>query len=206
MGTDGPLVLVSATANPHKLEEIRALLTGIAEVLPRPAEIPEVVEDADTLEGNAELKCAAIARATGLPAVADDTGLEVDALDGAPGVHSARFAGEPADDAANVTRLLTDLEAVGALLPTVRTARFRTVAVVGWADGRRLVAEGTVEGVIATAPRGANGFGYDPVFEPEGGGGRTFAEMEAGEKHALSHRGRAFASLAESLRELEGDA
>ena len=205
MGTNGPLVLVSATANPHKLDEIRTLLDGIAEVLPRPAEIPEVVEDADTLEGNAELKCAAIARATGLPAVADDTGLEVDSLGGAPGVHSARFAGEPADDAANVAKLLADLEAAGALLPTARTARFRTVAVVGWPDGRRLVAEGTVEGVIAAAPRGANGFGYDPVFEPEGGGGRTFAEMEAGEKHAVSHRGRAFASLAESLGELEGD-
>jgi len=199
MGTTGPLVLVSATANPHKLDEICALLTGVAEVLPRPDEVPDVVEDADTLEGNAELKCAAIAAATGRPAVADDTGLEVDALAGAPGVHSARYAGEPPDDAANVARLLADLEAAGARTPEQRAARFRTVAVVGWPDGRRLVAEGTVEGVIAARPRGTHGFGYDPVFEPAGGGGRTFAEMTAEEKHTCSHRGRAFTALAEAL-------
>lgn len=204
MGTTGSLVLVSATANRHKLEEIRALLDGTAEVLARPADIPEVVEDANTLEGNAELKCAAIARATGLPAVADDTGLEVEALGGAPGVHSARFAGEPADDDANVARLLADLEALGALDPAQRTARFRTVAVVGWPDGRRLVSEGTVEGVITSSARGSNGFGYDPVFAPEGGGGRTFAEMDVAAKHALSHRGRAFAALVGALRHRAG--
>lgn len=199
MGTNGPLVLVSATANPHKLDEIRDLLAGIAEVRPRPADVPEVVEDADTLAGNAELKCAAIVRATGCAAVADDTGLEVDALGGAPGVHSARYAGLPSDDTANVARLLADLAAADAHDPAQRTARFRTVAVVGWPDGRRLVAEGTVEGVIASAPRGTDGFGYDPVFEPEGGGGRTFAEMTAADKHALSHRGRAMRTLAELL-------
>lgn len=204
MATTGPLLLVSATANPHKLEEIRTLLHGVAEVLPRPDEVPDVVEDADSLAGNAELKCAALAAATGLPAVADDTGLEVDALGGAPGVHSARYAGEPADDSANVARLLAELEAAGASAPAMRSARFRTVAVVGWPDGRRLAAEGTVEGVIASAPRGANGFGYDPVFEPVGGEGRTFAEMETGEKHALSHRGRAFTALVEAL-EAAGD-
>ena len=201
MGTNGPLVLVSATANPHKLDEIRALLDGVAEVRGRPADLPDVVEDADTLAGNAELKCAAVTAATGWAAVADDTGLEVDALGGAPGVRSARYAGEPPDDAANVARLLADLEAVGALEPSRRTARFRTVAVVGWPDGRRIVTDGVVEGVIAAAPRGTGGFGYDPLFEPDGGGGRTFAEMTAADKHALSHRGRAFAALCAALRD-----
>jgi len=201
VGTNGPLVLVSATANPHKLDEIRALLDGVADVRGRPAELPDVVEDADTLAGNAELKCAAVTAATGWAAVADDTGLEVDALGGAPGVRSARYAGEPPDDAANVARLLADLEATGALEPSRRTARFRTVAVVGWPDGRRIVTDGVVEGVIAAAPRGTGGFGYDPVFEPDGGGGRTFAEMTAADKHALSHRGRAFAALCTALRD-----
>ena len=200
MDTTGSLVLVSATANLHKLAEIRRLLEGVAEVLPRPDEVPEVVEDADSLAGNAELKCAAVARATGLPAVADDTGLEVDALGGAPGVRSARYAGEPADDVANLARLLAELDVAGARQAAQRRARFRTVAVVGWPDGRRIVADGVVEGVIAPGPRGTNGFGYDPVFEPEGGGGRTFAEMAAAEKHALSHRGRAFGALAGELR------
>ncbi len=199
MGTSGQLVLVSATANSHKLDEIRTLLDGVAEVLARPGDVPEVVEDAPTLAGNAELKCAAVATATGLPAVADDTGLEVDALGGAPGVRSARYAGEPPDDGANVARLLADLDAAGALEPLQRTARFRTVAVVGWPDGRRVVAEGVVEGTITAAPRGDHGFGYDPVFAPVDGDGRTFAEMTAGEKHACSHRGRAFTALVAAL-------
>jgi XTP/dITP diphosphohydrolase len=197
--------LVSATANPHKLAEISELLDGVAVLLPRPAGLADVVEDADTLAGNAELKVAAVVKATGRPAVADDTGLEVDALDGAPGVRSARYAGEPANDAANVARLLASLDAVGAHSPDQRTARFRTVAVVGFPDGRRMVAEGTVEGVIVDAPRGSAGFGYDPVFVPHGGDGRTFAEMDTAEKHALSHRGRAFAALVRALAELDGD-
>jgi len=197
--------LVSATANPHKLAEISELLDGVAVLLPRPAGLADVVEDADTLAGNAELKVAAVVKATGRPAVADDTGLEVDALDGAPGVRSARYAGEPANDAANVARLLASLDAAGAHSPDQRTARFRTVAVVGFPDGRRMVAEGTVEGVIVDAPRGSAGFGYDPVFGPHGGDGRTFAEMDTAEKHALSHRGRAFAALVRALAELDGD-
>jgi XTP/dITP diphosphohydrolase len=191
--------LVSATANPHKLAEITALLDGVAVVHPRPAGLADVVEDADTLAGNAELKVAAVAAVALMPAVADDTGLEVDALAGAPGVRSARYAGEPADDTANVAKLLASLDASGAHRPDQRTARFRTVAVVGWPDGRRVVTEGVVHGVIADEPRGTAGFGYDPVFVPEGGDGRTFAEMDATEKHALSHRGRAFAELAKIL-------
>ncbi len=197
--------LVSATANPHKLAEITELLNGLAVVHPRPGGLADVVEDADTLAGNAELKVAAVVMATGNPAVADDTGLEVDALDGAPGVRSARYAGEPADDAANVAKLLASLDAAGAHGPDQRTARFRTVAVVGWPDGRRVVAEGVVEGTIAPTPRGAAGFGYDPVFVPDGGDGRTFAEMDASEKHALSHRGRAFAAVARALVDSDSD-
>jgi XTP/dITP diphosphohydrolase len=199
------LHLVSATANPHKLAEITELLDGVAVVHPRPAGLPDVVEDADTLDGNAELKVAAVVAATGMAAVADDTGLEVDTLDGAPGVRSARYAGEHADDAANVGLLLTSLDAAGAHNAEQRTARFRTVAVVGWPDGRRVVAEGVVEGVIADSPRGSAGFGYDPVFVPQGGDGRTFAEMDASEKHALSHRGRAMATLVDALAGMDGD-
>ena len=197
--------LVSATANPHKLAEITELLAGLALVRPRPAGLADVVEDADTLAGNAELKVAAVVAATGAAAVADDTGLEVDALAGAPGVRSARFAGEPADDAANVAKLLRELDASGAHTPQARTARFRTVAVVGWPDGTRLVAEGVVDGVITDAPRGEAGFGYDPVFVPNGGDGRTFAEMDAAEKHTVSHRGRAFATLVRELRDADTD-
>lgn len=189
--------LVVASANPDKVAEIAAILepAGV-ELVPRPADVPDVVEDADTLEGNARLKARAIAEATGLPAVADDTGLEVDALDGAPGVYSARYAGPAASYADNVDRLLADLAGTPA---AARTARFRTVALVAFPDGTEVVAEGQVEGTIAAGPRGDRGFGYDPVFVPTEGDGRTFAEMTAPEKHALSHRGRAFRTLAEIL-------
>jgi XTP/dITP diphosphohydrolase len=190
------LRLVSATANPHKLAEIAELLDGVAKLAPRPDGLGEVIEDADTLAGNAELKVAAVTAFAGAPAVADDTGLEVDALDGAPGVHSARYAGEPPDDARNVAALLDALAAAGAHDAGRRRARFRTVALVGWPDGRRLEAHGVVDGTIATGPRGSHGFGYDPVFVPDDGDGRTFAEMDAAEKHELSHRGRAFRTLA----------
>lgn len=183
--------LVSATANPHKLDEIRQILGDAAVVVPRPEGLAVVVEDADTLEGNAELKVAAVVEATGQAAIADDTGLEVDSLGGAPGVRSARFAGDDADDDANVAKLLADLAAAGAHSPSSRRARFRTVVIVGWPDGRRILGRGVVEGSIATHRRGTGGFGYDPVFVPDEGDGRTFAEMSANDKHALSHRGRA---------------
>ena len=195
-------VLVCASANPHKVDEIAAILGDAVVLLPRPAEVPDVVEDADTFAGNARLKAVALCAATGQAAVADDTGLEVDALGGAPGVRSARFAGEPADDSANVAKLLTDIAA----LPegTARTARFRTVALVHRPDGTEVVAEGTVEGHIAMSPRGTNGFGYDPLFVPDDGDGRTFAEMSAEEKNAISHRGRAFRALAARLAGEQG--
>ena len=193
------LRLVSASANPHKVKELGALLVGAAEVLPRPAGLGPVEEDACTLEGNAELKVAAVVAATGEMALADDTGLEVDALGGAPGVHSARYAGPEADDTANVARLLAELEAAGALEATDRSARFRTVLVVGHADGTRVVVSGSVDGTIALGPRGNGGFGYDPVFIPGEGDGRTFAELEASEKNRISHRARAVDALRREL-------
>jgi XTP/dITP diphosphohydrolase len=188
--------LVCASANPDKVAEIEDLLRGVVQLVPRPASVPDVVEDADTLEGNARLKAEAIVAATGQPAVADDTGLFVDALDGAPGVRTARFAGASATYADNVRLLIERLAAVPG---RPRTARFVTVALARWPDGREVVAEGVVEGVIAARPTGQRGFGYDPVFVPVEGDGRTFAEMSVAEKHALSHRGRAFAALLASL-------
>jgi XTP/dITP diphosphohydrolase len=195
--------LVLATANPHKATEIADLLGSTVEVVPRPAGLGEVEETADTLEGNARLKAEAVARVAGEPAVADDTGLEVDALGGRPGVWAARYAGEAATYADNVAKLLAELDGVGA---QERRARFRTVAVVCWPDGRDVVADGTVEGVIADAPRGTGGFGYDPVFVPDAGGGRTYAEMTLEEKQAVSHRGRAFRALAAALERGGGSA
>lgn len=197
VAADGPLVVVLATANPGKAVEMRAVIESFGvdvDLRPRPEDVPDVEEDAPDLVGNARLKAAALVAATGLPAVADDTGLEVDALHGQPGVRSARYAGEPADDAANRARLLAELETTPH--PSDRTARFRTVVVLQWPDGRELVAEGVCEGSIAPAESGERGFGYDPVFVPSDGDGRTFAAMERDEKDAISHRGRALRSLA----------
>jgi XTP/dITP diphosphohydrolase len=192
--------LVSASANPDKAAEMAAILEPFGiELIPRPAGIGDVVEDADTLEGNARLKAVAVAQGAGdAVVVADDTGLEVDALGGAPGVESARFAGEDATYADNVLKLLDALVELPDL--DQRTARFRTVALARFPDGREVLASGVVEGVITPGPRGAGGFGYDQVFQPDDGDGRTFAEMTAAEKHAVSHRGRAFRALAEALQ------
>jgi XTP/dITP diphosphohydrolase len=191
--------LVLATANPDKVAEIAEILGGVVELLPRPPEAGEVQETGSTLLANARLKAAAVATVTGRPAIADDTGLEVDGLGGRPGVHAARYAGEGATYATNVAKLLGELK--GAKGPA-RRARFRTVALVLWPDGRELSAEGVVEGAIAEAARGEGGFGYDPVFVPDEGDGRTFAELAAespAAKHAFSHRGRAFGALAVRL-------
>jgi len=191
---------VLATANPDKAREIIEVLRAAGadiEIEPRDPSLPDVDETGATLEENARIKAQAICDATDRPAIADDTGLEVDALDGAPGVHSARFAGEDATYADNVEMLLRRLDGVGG---AARTARFSTVAIARWPDGREVAAIGTVEGTIATAPRGDGGFGYDPVFVPDECDGRTFAELSASEKHAVSHRGRAFRTLAEGLR------
>jgi XTP/dITP diphosphohydrolase len=194
--------LVLASANPDKSAEIAAILRAAVpdlDLVPRPVSIADVEETGTTLVENARLKAAAIADATGQPAVADDTGLLVDALDGAPGVYSARFAGEDATYADNVAKLLKELAGVE---PDRRTARFETVALVRWPDGREMAATGAVDGVIATEARGERGFGYDPVFIPAEGDGRTFAELLPVEKHAVSHRGRAFRALAAELAKL----
>jgi XTP/dITP diphosphohydrolase len=170
------------------------------ELQPRPTTVPEVDESGDSLEENARLKGHALVNATGLAAVADDTGLEVDALDGAPGVYSARYAGENASYADNVDKLLAALASVGATGADRRRARFRTVAIACFPDRGDIVAQGVVEGVIAGERRGDGGFGYDPVFVPDGGDGRTYAEMSLTEKNALSHRAKAFRALAAGLR------
>jgi len=186
-----------ASANPDKAAEIRAILGDVlpeVEIRPRPHDVPDVDETGDTLLENARLKASALAAATGLPAIADDTGLEVVALRGAPGVYSARYAGEGATYRQNVAKLLGALVGV-----TDRRACFRTVAMVRWPDGRELAAEGSVDGTIAEAARGESGFGYDPVFAPAGEGGATFAELGPEVKHAVSHRGRAFRALAAAL-------
>lgn len=189
--------LVLASANPDKVAEMTAVLgpSGF-ELLARPAEVPQVEETGATLEENARLKATALMVATGEAAVADDTGLEVDALGGAPGVYSSRFSGPDATYADNVAHLLRALAGVPA---GDRRCRFRTVALALFPDGREVSAEGVVEGHVTTAPRGAGGFGYDAVFVPDGGDGSTFAEMAPAEKNAISHRGRAFCALAAAL-------
>jgi XTP/dITP diphosphohydrolase len=193
--------VVVATANPDKAREIRAVLAdaGLAlELVDRPPEVPDVEETGATLEENARLKAEALRDATGLPAIADDTGLEVDALDGAPGVLSARYAGPGATYDDNVRKLLAELASPP---DAARSARFRTVVVLAQAHGPEIAASGTVEGTITDEPRGAQGFGYDPVFAPAAAGGETFAEMEPARKHALSHRGQALRTLAVRMRE-----
>lgn len=192
--------VVMASANPDKVAEIAHLMKDVVAIEPRPDDVPDVVEDADTLEGNARLKAQALVDATGLPAIADDTGLEIDHLDGAPGVHTARFAGPDAGYADNVAKAIALLDGVP---PEQRTARFRTVAMLRFPDGSELIAEGVAEGSLATSPRGEGGFGYDPVFVPRDGSGLTFAEMDEATKHRLSHRGRAFRNLKELLADYE---
>jgi XTP/dITP diphosphohydrolase len=187
--------LVLATANPDKAQELAGLLEGF-DVRPRPADLPDVEETEDTLEGNARLKAVAVCEATGELAVADDTGLEVDALGGRPGVYAARYAGPGATYADNVAKLLEELAGVPA---RARTARFRTVAIARFPDGREIVAEGTVDGTIAEMATSQDGFGYDPVFVPAAGDGRTFAQMSRAEKATVSHRGRALRALAAEL-------
>jgi XTP/dITP diphosphohydrolase len=197
--TDRPLVAYAVEAGADVIGYLLDAPDGIAVAvagLPPLAGAPDVEETGATLEANARIKASAVADALRVPAVADDTGLAVDAIDGAPGVHAARYAGPDATYADNVAKLLRELEGV---YPALRTARFETVALARWPDGHEVVARGSVEGVIAARPTGADGFGYDPVFVPTEGDGRSFAEMSASEKHAISHRGRAFAALADAL-------
>lgn len=185
--------LVVATKNRDKVTEMEALIleAGIAGDIARDVDWEDVEETGATLEENALLKARAVVRATGLPALADDTGLEVAALGGAPGVHTGRYAGPDATYAENVRRLLEEMEPVAD-----RSATFRTVMVLAFPDGSEVVAEGSVEGTITRERRGSTGFGYDPVFEVDG---RTLAEMSDAEKNEMSHRGNALRALAAAL-------
>jgi XTP/dITP diphosphohydrolase len=196
--------VVVATRNRHKVREIAALLgeAGLAiELVPIDDVAPnvELVEDQDTFEGNALAKARQAAQACGMAAIADDSGIEVDALGGAPGVRSARWAGDPCDDARNNQKLLRELDGVPA---ERRTARYRCAAVL--VDGQRrkeVVRSGACEGIVLASPRGQGGFGYDPLFFlPELG--QTMAEIDLGQKNRLSHRAAAFRALAAAIRDL----
>jgi len=191
---------VLATFNRDKARELHALLAiPEIEILPW-SDFPGAVspeETGETLSENALLKARAAARHTGLAAIADDTGLEVEALNGEPGVRAARFSGPGATYASNIALLLERMREVP---PGLRGARFRTVCAVVFPEGGEILAEGVLEGRIAEAPRGARGFGYDPVFEPAGDP-RTLAEMTTAKKNEISHRSRAARALARRLRE-----
>lgn len=191
------MTLVLATRNRGKLAELSAILTDAGlteEVLDLDAvHIPDTRETGVTFAENALLKAREVVALTGLPAIADDSGLAVDVLGGAPGVFSARWCGRHGDDQANLDLLLAQLQDVPA---QHRGARFICAAVAVWPDGREAVEVGELRGVLTTSPRGDNGFGYDPIFEVQTAAGpRTTAELSAADKHAISHRGRAFRAL-----------
>jgi len=184
--------VVCATANPHKVQEMAAIFAGVVELLPRPNDVGDIDETGATLEDNACLKARTIAAHVGADAMADDTGLEIDALLGAPGVRSARYAGDDSNDAANRALVLQRLKDVNN-----RRACFRTVIAIASPNGECVTVIGECTGVIAESERGTNGFGYDSIFIPDDGDGRTFAEMTSEEKNAVSHRARALVALLE---------
>ncbi|WP_126975249.1 RdgB/HAM1 family non-canonical purine NTP pyrophosphatase [Frigidibacter oleivorans] len=190
--------LLVATHNRGKLEEMAALLAphGVSVVGAAEMGLPEPAETEETFVGNARIKAHAAAKATGLPALADDSGIEVDCLGGAPGVHTADWAETPAgrDFAMAMTRTWADCEAIAAPLP--RTARFRSTLVLAWPDGTDAVFEGKVEGRLVWPMRGTQGHGYDPMFQPEGFD-ITFAEMDPAQKNRISHRADAFRKFIE---------
>jgi XTP/dITP diphosphohydrolase len=197
----GPPRVVVATANPHKLAEIHAILAAAGvelDLVPMTAlGVPSPVEDGETFEDNALLKARACATATGLLAIADDSGIEVDALDGDPGVYSARYAGADGDDDANNAKLLA---AVAGVPAERRTARFVCVAAAVTPDGTEVSVRGEMPGRVVDELRGDEGFGYDPLFVADAtGDGRTNGELSPVEKDAISHRGAAFRALADEL-------
>ena len=177
--------ILLATGNAHKVAEVQEILGPDHTVV---AQDTGAEETGDTFEENALLKARAACASAGMLALADDSGIEIDALDGGPGVRSARWT----DEGDWIPRVLRELDGVP---PAERTARFVSAAAAVWPDGRTVVRRGVVEGHVAAAARGASGFGYDPVFVPVEGDGRTFGEMTADEKHAISHRARAFREL-----------
>ncbi len=192
--------IVLATRNEHKVAELRRILTEVgigAELIGTDAypDLPEIAETGTTFAANALIKARAVAEYTGLPAIADDSGLCVDALNGMPGIYSARWAGAHGDDAMNLELLLGQLQGVP---DNRRSAHFQCAAAFVTPDGDERICEGTLDGRIAQEVRGTHGFGYDPIFVPTGEL-RTTAEMSATEKDAISHRGRAFRALAPLL-------
>lgn len=178
-----------ATGNAHKVEEIQEVLGDAFAVVARD---PGVEETGTTFEQNALIKARALAADAGALAIADDSGIEVDHLGGAPGIHSARWT----DEGDWIPRVLHELDGV---TPEARRCRYVCAAAAVWPDGREIVVRGTVEGHVAEGPRGEGGFGYDPIVVPVEGDGRTFGEMTPDEKHAISHRARAFRLLAAEL-------
>jgi len=194
-----PERLAIATKNAHKLRELARVCRDWPvrwlTVENHPGPWPDVPEPHDTYLDNALEKARAIALALGEPAIADDSGIEADALDGGPGPRSARFAGERASDAENLAKLI---EAIRGEPADARTARYRCVAAIAWPDGRALHADGVCEGTLLVTPMGTRGFGYDPIFVPRGED-RTMAELDDDEKDRISHRGRAFRALAALL-------
>jgi XTP/dITP diphosphohydrolase len=196
--------VVIASTNPGKIAEVRQIMAGLPLVLLTSDEVggwPEIEETGDTYLANALLKAHAVAAVTGKVALADDSGIEVDALDGAPGVRSARFSGAQASDEDNNAKLI---EALAGVPSERRGARYRCVAVLVTPDGEEIAGIGSCEGRIGFEPRGTGGFGYDPWFIPERES-RTMAELTAEEKHAISHRGKALRGLADKLRDLRGE-
>jgi XTP/dITP diphosphohydrolase len=194
-----PERLAIASRNPHKLRELRRICAdwpvSWLTVDDHEGPWPDVEETEDTYLGNAMLKAHATARALGVPALADDSGIEVDALGGGPGPRSARYAGEPTDDERNLQELL---RAVAGVPGSGRTARYRCIAAIAWPDGSELHAEGVCEGTLVPKRRGERGFGYDPIFVPAGWD-VTMAELTDEQKDRISHRGRAFRALRELL-------
>jgi XTP/dITP diphosphohydrolase len=187
--TDGPRRVVLATGNPHKVDEVARILGPGWTVT---AQDPDVEETGTTFEENALLKARAVTSASGGLAIADDSGIEIDALERRPGIHSARWT----EESDWIPRVLRELEGVDG---GARSGRYVAAAAAVWPDGFEVVVRGVVEGHVPEEPRGAGGFGYDPIFVPVEGDGRTFAEMDADEKHAMSHRGRAFRELVAHL-------
>lgn len=198
---DPATTVVVATGNAHKVTEIEAILAPVMPgtsfyALGELGDFPEPVENGNSFTENAIIKAQAACEQTGLPAVADDSGLVVDALSGEPGIMSARWAGVHGDDARNNAKLMREMEGVA---DEDRTARFHSSVVLIYPDGSVLTGEGDCEGMIGREPKGENGFGYDPLFWPAETPGRTMAELEPAEKNAISHRGYALADLARQL-------
>lgn len=198
---DPATTVVVATGNAHKVTEIEAIFAPVMPgtsfyALGELGDFPEPVENGDSFTENAIIKAQAACEQTGLPAVADDSGLVVDALSGEPGIMSARWAGVHGDDARNNAKLMREMEGVA---DEDRTARFHSSVVLIYPDGSVLTGEGDCEGMIGREPKGENGFGYDPLFWPAETPGRTMAELEPAEKNAISHRGYALADLARQL-------